>query len=155
MSYVYEDSAFIIDETIEHEDCPECKGGTLNAEQMTTVYDRVLTSSGGYENRPVFHDPLPVPDHIAGLPHGYPCSNEDCYLGKILTPYERTMQKIVYGLTAQMHAAQKTARDTEASVQKFEESMLLKRVVAAGMGKIPRFQVINLPDRAPIIRPQN
>ncbi len=151
MTYTYEDTAFVIDETAEHEECPECKGGTLPPPQMTTTYSRVLTSNGGYEDKPIF-DLHPIPDHIAHLPHGHSCGNKDCYFGKILTPYEQTMQKIVYAMSSELHGAKREARDLHATVEKFETSTLSGRLAAAAAGNLPRFTVINLPGHEPIVR---
>ena len=152
MTYVYEDTAFVIDETVEHEECPTCKGGTLPPPQMTTVYSRVLTSSGVYEDNPFFHEEPPLPDKFAHLAHGYACNNKDCYHGKFLTPYERKMQKIVYELSGKLHCAKSEATDLKATVEKFETATLIGRLATAAAGTLPRFTVFNLPGHDLIIR---
>jgi hypothetical protein len=103
MTYSVEDTAFVIDKAADHEECPECKGGTLPPLQMTTTYAHALTSPGAVLQ--VSHE-QPIPDQFAHLPHGYSCSNTDCYFGKILTPYEEKMQKIIYSLSNKVKFAE-------------------------------------------------
>lgn len=100
---IYEDTRFFIETDPDREKCPKCKG--------TTTVGTISYMSDGSNAHTVY------------------CQDDLCYLGYLLTPYEKKIQQIIYQLTTE-------ARRAKQRLKTFEKVSLKERLGFAWRAKI-------------------